>query len=37
LTIKRKTEDKLKPEDFKVDIKIKGKLAKRIGRDKDLV
>jgi hypothetical protein len=37
LTIRRKTEDILKPDDFGVDIKIRGKLAKRIGKDRDLV
>ena len=37
LMVKRLTVDKLRPEDFKVEIKLKGKLAKRLGEDRDIV
>lgn len=37
LTVRRVTEDRLRPEDFRVEIKAKGKLAKRLGMDRDLV
>ncbi|MCP8323244.1 MAG: hypothetical protein L6N96_03605 [Candidatus Methylarchaceae archaeon HK02M2] len=37
LTVKRLTVDRLRPEDFDIDIELKGKLAKRLGRDKDIV
>ncbi|MCS7116562.1 MAG: hypothetical protein RMJ31_04810 [Nitrososphaerota archaeon] len=37
LVVKRVTTDKVRPEDFKLDIKIPGKLAQRIGSDEDLV
>ncbi|MEM2429182.1 MAG: hypothetical protein QW779_01425 [Nitrososphaerales archaeon] len=37
LVVKRVTTDKIKLEDFKLDVKIPGKLAQRIGDDKDLV
>jgi len=37
LTVKRLTVDSLRPDDFKVEIKLKGKLAKRLGEDRDIV
>jgi len=37
LMVKRLTVDKLRPEDFGVEIKLKGKLAKRLGEDRDIV
>ncbi|MGQ9470009.1 MAG: hypothetical protein ACUVTD_09390 [Nitrososphaerales archaeon] len=37
LKVKRLTVDKLRPEDFSVEIKLKGKLAKRLGDDRDIV
>jgi len=37
LMVKRVTVDRLKPEDFDIEIKLKGKLAKRLGRDDDIV
>ncbi len=37
LTVKRLTVDRFRPEDFDVEMKLKGKLAKRLGKDKDIV
>ena len=37
MTVKRLTVDSLRPDDFKVEIKLKGKLAKRLGEDRDIV
>jgi len=37
LTVKRLTVDRLRPEDFRLEIKLKGKLAKRLGEDRDIV
>ena len=36
LAVRRITSDKITPEDFKLDIKLKGKLAKKLG-DEDIV
>jgi hypothetical protein len=37
LTVKRLTTDVVKPEDFGVDLKLKGKIARRLGDEDDLV
>ncbi|NWG08777.1 MAG: hypothetical protein HXX80_00420 [Nitrososphaerales archaeon] len=37
LAVKRVTVDKLRPEDFGIEIKLKGKLARRLGEDKDII
>lgn len=37
LVIKRSTTDVFSPDDYKLDIKISGKMAKRLGDDHDLI
>lgn len=37
LVVRRVTADTIRPDDFKLDIKIRGKMARRLGNDRDLV
>ena len=37
LIVRRLTTDTLRPEDFKVDVKLRGKVARRLGDEDDLV
>lgn len=37
LMVRRITVDKLTPEDFKLDVKLKGKISRRLGDEQELV
>jgi len=37
LVVRRVTADLIRPDDFKIDVKIRGKLAQRLKDDQDIV